>query len=208
MTDERKRLAEVVFGVTLAIFAAVLAVADLGGGRYGGDEVLASNQKASAYMWYQSKSIKQSLSEGELATVRTLLEAGSITPAARPALEKRATAVQADIERYGQDKNEILLGSEKVGQAHWSQEVDGEKGKVIGARQYEELANQLGALGDIFDLSVLFLQMCLVMGAIGIVLENPPVKLLFFAGMVTLGLVGTFYTWKAYQVAAKLPHIM
>ena len=73
MTDAKKRLYEILFGVTLAVFAAVLAVADLGGGKYGGDEGLASNEKASALMWYQSKSIKQTLAEGQSETLRSLL---------------------------------------------------------------------------------------------------------------------------------------
>lgn len=186
----------------------MLAIADLGGGKYGGDEVLAANQKASAFMWYQSKSIKQSLAEGEKGTVTTLLEAGAIAAQARPAMEKRLAEIDGEIGRYKLEKNEILLGSAKVGEANWAQEVDGEKGKVIGAKQYEELANQLGGLGDVFDLAVLFLQMCLVMGAIGIVLENPPVKLAFFVGMIGMGAVGSWYTWKAYSVAATLPKII
>jgi len=186
----------------------VLAIADLGGGKYGGDEVLAANQKASAFMWYQSKSIKQSLSEGEKGTVTTLLESGAIAAQARPAMEQRLLDIEADIKRYKLEKNEILLGSEKVGEANWAQEVDGQKGRVIGAKQYEELANQLGSLGDVFDLAVLFLQMCLVMGAIGIVLENPSVKLAFFCGMLGMGSVGSWYTWKAYTVAGTLPKIL
>lgn len=159
-------------------------------------------------MWYQSKSIKQSLSEGELGTVTTLLDSGAIAEKARPAMQKRQADIGVEIKRYKLEKNEILLGSDKVGQENWAQEVDGEKGKVIGAKQYEELANQLGSLGDIFDFATLFLQMCLVMGAIGIVLENPSVKLSFFFGMLAMGSVGGFYTWKAYSVAATLPKIM
>ena len=159
-------------------------------------------------MWYQSKSIKQSLSEGDKSTVTTLLESGAIAAKARPAMEQRLADIDVEIKRYKLEKNEILLGSEKVGKENWAQEVDGEQGKVIGAKQYEELANQLGSLGDIFDFATLFLQMCLVMGAIGIVLENPSVKLSFFVGMLALGAVGGFYTWKAYSVAATLPKIL
>lgn len=170
--------------------------------------MLAANQKASAFMWYQSKSIKQSLSEGEKGTVTTLLDSGAIAEKARPAMQKRLEDIDTEIKRYKLEKNEILLGSEKVGEANWAQEVDGVKGKVIGAKQYEELANQLGTLGDVFDLAVLFLQMCLVMGAIGIVLENPPVKLAFFGGMIGLGAVGSWYTWKAYAVAGTLPKLL
>lgn len=208
MNEDRKRLYEVIFGITLAIFAAILAVADLGGGKYGGDEVLASNQKASAFMWYQSKSIKQSLSEGEQSTVNTLIQSGAIAPTARPAMEKRLADIDAEIKRYKLEKNEILLGSDKVGKEKWAQEVDGELGKVIGAKQYEDLANQLGSLGDVFDLATLFLQMCLVMGAIGIVVETPLVKIIFFCGMLSMGVVGSVYTWNAYGVAATLPKIM
>src|SRR3954463_16082186 len=69
---------ELRFGLTLAIFAAALAINDLGAGKFGDDEIKETNEKASSYMWYQSKGIKESLAEGQRDLIRTLLQAGAI----------------------------------------------------------------------------------------------------------------------------------
>lgn len=67
-------------GLTRAVFAAILAITDLGGGKYGDDEIIGTNEKANFDAWYQSKSIKQCVVEGERDLVATLLEGGVIAP--------------------------------------------------------------------------------------------------------------------------------
>lgn len=44
-------------------------------------------------------------------------------------------------------------------------------GVVMGTKEWEEKANKLYNLGDTFNLSILFLQLCLVFGAISLVLH-------------------------------------
>lgn len=195
---------EVLFGIVLAIFAAVLAVCDLGAGKYGDDELMAVNEKAAAYMWYQSKSIKESLAEGQSDLLKALIESGSIAEAAREGVGANQKALEAEVVRYGREKNEILQGSATVGQENWAQAVDGEMGKVVGATEWQKKAEQLGAAGDVFDLATLYLQLCLVLGAIGLVVHVPRMKTAFFLALVILGLVGSYYTWAAYTLAWRI----
>src|SRR5215204_4934191 len=78
--EEKGRGFEIWCGLVLALFAAVLAVTDLGAGKYGDDELIAHNEKNGAYLWYQSKGIKETLVEGQRDTLQSLVDAGSIRP--------------------------------------------------------------------------------------------------------------------------------
>ncbi len=195
---------EIIFGVVLAIFAAVLAICDLGAGKYGDDEILAANEKAGAYLWYQSKGIKQTLVEGQANFMTTMIETGSVDKSRVSAVEAEVARLRTKIDRYEKEKTEILEGSEKVGKENWVQEVDGKLGQVLGAREFDRVARELGKVGDVFDQGTLYLQMCLVMGAIGIISRQEGMKRAFFACMLLLGLLGSWYTWLAFQQAGKI----
>ncbi|HVS00290.1 MAG TPA: DUF4337 domain-containing protein, partial [Thermoanaerobaculia bacterium] len=164
--EEKGKSFEVWCGVVIALFAAVLAITDLGAGKYGDDELLAHNEKNGAYLWYQSKGIKETLVEGQRDTLQALVASGSIQPSQLPAVQALIQDLNGRADRYGKEKSEILLGSRTVGQANWVQDVDGEMGKVTGAKQWETRSSTLGAAGDTFDYSTFFLQLCLVLGAI------------------------------------------
>ena len=189
-------------GLTLAVFAAVLAVTDLGAGKYGDDELIAHNAKNGAYLWYQSKGIKETLVEGQRDTLKALVQAGSIQPAQVPAIETMIASLDADATRYGKEKKEILLGSQTVGQENWVQDVGGEMGKVIGANEWEAQAAGLEKAGDIFDIATFFLQLCLVTGAISLILQLDRMRWSFFAGMVVLGLLGSWFSVQAFLAVA------
>lgn len=193
---------EILFGIILAIFAAVLAVCDLGAGKFGDDEKLAANDKASAYLWYQSKGIKQTLVEGQANFMDSMLNSGAVDKAQQAAVAAEVARLRSKVERYEKEKTEILEGSAKVGKENWAQpDEKGELGHITGAREYEHKAAALGNVGDIYDQGTLFLQLCLVMGAIGIISRNENVKRVFFGTMVVLGLTGSWYTWQAWQAA-------
>jgi hypothetical protein len=191
-------------GLVLAVFAAVLAVTDLGAGKYGDDELIAHNQKSGAYLWYQSKGIKETLVEGQRDTLKALVQAGSIRPEQVPAIETMITSLDADATRYGKEKKEILLGSKAVGQENWAQDVGGEMGKVTGANEWEALANGLGNAGDIFDYSTFFLQLCLVAGAISLILRVDRMRWIFFSAMIVLGLIGSWFSVQAFLAVQAL----
>lgn len=202
--DQRRDRMDILFGITLAVFAASLAVCDLGGGKYGDDEILTANETAKAYAWYNTKGTKQELKTGEAEFLQSILLAGAVDKDKVAAVEGHIQSIEKKVEKYSKEKKEILLGSEKVGKENWIQDVDGELGKIVGAKQYEERAGKLGAVGDVFDSGTLFLQMCLVVGAIGIVVKLEKLKWSFYAAMLVSGVVGTIYTYFAYTAALAI----
>jgi hypothetical protein len=192
---------ETTAGLTLAVFAAALAITDLGGGKFGDDEIIGTNERANLYAWYQSKGIKQGLVEQEIDLLQALLEGGVVQPDARPALEARVETAQKKVHKYELEKAELLKGSAAVGPDGQIIEIDGQKGQVVGAEGWEAKLATLGRAGDRFDLATLWLQLCMVFGAIALVLDRPALKRAFFATMVGLGLVGSVFAVLAWQIA-------
>ena len=188
------------FGITLAIFAAALAINDLGAGKFGEDELKETNEKSSSYMWYQSKGIKDSLAEGQSDLIRTLLQANAIAADKVDELEKVASKLDAQVRRYDREKHEILLGSAAVGPDNWVQEIDGKLGQVIGSKQREQAIEKLSAAGDVFDLATLCLQLSLVLGAIGLLLRIPQGRKLTFTTVIVLGVIGSLCCLRAYLI--------
>lgn len=191
-------------GVAIALFAAVLAVTDLGAGKYGDDELIAYNEKSAAYLWYQSKGIKETLVEGQRDTLKALVQAGSIQPEQLPGIQTMIQVLDGDANRYGKEKKEILLGSKAVGQENWAQDVGGEMGKVTGAQEWQATAEALGGAGDLFDYSTFFLQICLVMGAISLILQDRKLSRTFFTTMIVLGCVGFGFAVLAFVRAGAV----
>ena len=189
---------EVLCGLTLAILAAVLAITDIGGGRFGDDEIIAHNQKTNAFSWYQAKAVKESLVEGQRDMLKVLVDSGTIPSETRGQMTKLMSSLNMEIDRYKKEKAEILLGSTKVGEAAWVTEKDGKFGKIKGALEWEREAEKLGVAGDTFDLSVLFLQICLVMGAISLILKGERMRNFFYVTMLGLGGLGSYFSIVAF----------
>ena len=204
MTEEVKEdhSFEIKCGVLIAIFAAVMALSDMFAGKYGEDEIKFINEKSSSYMWYQAKSIRETNVEGQRDLINTMIEGKSANDPAVAKLKEHTTQLTQKIERYEKEKKEILLGSSKVGEANWVQDVDGKLGQVIGAKEYEEKIEILGRAGDQFDLSNLFFQLCLVMGAISLVVKKEKLQSVFFYVMIALGVIGSIFSAVALNIAA------
>ncbi|MBL8421118.1 MAG: DUF4337 domain-containing protein [Dechloromonas sp.] len=198
---EKSSAFEMICGLTLAILAAVLAITDLGAGKYGDDEIIAHNQKANAFEWYQAKGIKESLVVGQRDLLRILLESQVIPPEAEGKMGKLLSSLETDIGRYQKERKEILLGSKAVGQENWVLDEDGKLGQVKGAREWEAETKALGAAGDTFDIATFFLQICLVMGAISLILKGKRMRNSFYGMMVLLGAVGAAYSVMAFVQA-------
>ena len=192
---------EMTCGIVLAIFATILAITDLGAGKYGDQELMVNNEKAAAYAWYNTKGVKQSLMEGEYGLLVALMESGTIDPAKAPTVSELLNDLDSDIKRYGKEKKEILLGSAAVGEENWAQDVDGVLGKIMGAKDWEKLGENLNAAGDVFNLSLLFLQICLVIGATSLLFQSRKPRWLFFMSCCILGLIGVIYSVQAYILA-------
>ena len=192
---------EIYIGLLLAVFAAVLAINDLGAGRYGDDEKIAHNKHTEMYNWFQSKSIKQSLVKGQIELMKTLEQADALRPELKEAMTANVAKLQKKIDTYEREMREIQQGSAAVGQENWAQDVNGEMGKITGAEEYKVIYEKLNDAGDIYDLATLFLQLCLVCGAISLILQGAGARKAFIAVMIVLGLIGSWYCWQAYAVA-------
>ncbi|MDP2308041.1 MAG: DUF4337 family protein [Pseudomonadota bacterium] len=202
--DGGARRFELLSGLTLALLAAVLAVVDLGGGAAGDDEIIGTNEKSSLYQWYQSKSIKQAIVEQQQGLLTALLDAGAVAPGGIDAVRAQIAAADEDVKRYDAEKRELLRGSEAVGPAGQVMEVGGEKGKIVGTEVWEVTLATLGEAGQKFDLSTLWLQLSLVLGAVSLVLHAPRLKMAFYAAMALGGVIGTAYGVMAFQVMMSL----
>jgi hypothetical protein len=191
------------FGLSVALFAAILAISDLFAGRYGDDELKYTNEKTSAYLWYQSKGIKETLVEGQRDLLQSLVAAGAIHKDHTAAIEGRIGNLSQKVERYKKEKQEILAGSRNVAAEDHVQEVDGKLGKVLGALEMEKIISILGAAGDRFDVATLFLQISLVLGAIGLLMRSLLIRRILLMVMVTLGLAGAVQSTKGLLQAME-----
>lgn len=189
------------FGLALSIFAAILALNELGGGKFGDDEIQLGNEKSKAYAWYQSKSIKESLVKGQADLVDVLIQGGAIAPDKTQSMLTLQANLKTEIQRYKKEKDEILRGSKAVGEANWAQDIDGKLGIVVGAQEIEAQQDKLSEAGDRFDFGTLFLQISLVLGAIGLIVKHDALRLYFLAGLVGLGSVGAVYCYLGYKLA-------
>jgi hypothetical protein len=193
---------ETLSGVTIALFAAVLAVNDLGAGKFGDDEMIGHNEKAEAYSWYQSKSVKQTLIDGQADLLQGLVDAGAVGADAQPVIAKQIEKLRTKSTKYDREKKEILEGSSVVGQEGWAQEDEaGNLGNITGGKQWTAKVEGLGNAGDKFDLGTLFLQISLVMGAISLVVGQPRLKQVFYGLLVAGGVIGAVFTVIAYRMA-------
>ena len=195
---------ELVCGLCLAVLAVVLAMTSLGAGRCGDDQVLAANETASAYSWYESKSVTQTVLQGQYDMLKALMASGSINTAQAPAIDRVLGGLYKDISRYKKEKSEILLGSKRVGRENWARDVGGKYGQVTGAKEWEARAGNLDRAGNVFDLAALLLQLCLVLGAISLVFEARHLRWSFFSAMLALGAAGTVISAFAFMQALKI----
>lgn len=190
-------------GVTLGIVAAIVAANSISSGRWGETEIQASNEKGTAYAWYQSKSIKESIVEGQRDNVKTLILTSGTKDTYRATLEKDLERLNKSLQRYEREKKEILLGSAGVGEANWGIVHKGSLGKVKGALEWEKDLALYSEAGDVFDLSAMFLQLSMVLGSISLLLNRVSVRNGFYNGMVGLAVVGTYYLSKAVSLVGS-----
>ncbi|MBN8219257.1 MAG: DUF4337 family protein [Spirochaetes bacterium] len=212
MEDDKKGggKLELMTGLLIALFAAILALNDLGAGHFGDDENQAITEKGNAYSWFQSKSVKQSLLKGQRDLIKELMDGGAVQKT--PAMEASLRKMEDDIVRYGAEMAAIKDGyaSATNSKAYLKldekrkSDFDKEFAPVVAAKTLEHKAEVLGNAGDRFDLGTLFLQLSLVLGAISLVIGKEKFKFGFFFAMVAMGLVGLGFSLAAYSMALPL----
>lgn len=200
--EENKNI-ELFIALLIAIFAAVLSINDLGGGRYGDDEMIAHKESAAMYEWSQAKNIKSMLCTNQLQSLSILKYTNTIQEGKEGAIDSIKSSHIKDIERYNKEIKEIRSGSANIDKKDWiiKDEKTGELGKVIGATEWKAEAEKLGEAGDKFDLASLFLQISIVFGAISLVLQKTSIRKKFLYLMIGMGIAGTYFMIHAYSLA-------
>ncbi|MEX0274124.1 MAG: DUF4337 domain-containing protein [Flavobacteriaceae bacterium] len=194
--------AEAVGGVLIAFFAALMAIAQMVNGELEEEMMIAHNKVVNYSNWYQSKSIKQSLKEGELNYLNALLEADIAQEQGTSILLKKIAETERKVRKYGAEKTEILLGSAHIPKEKWAQDLDGEMGQIVGIQEWEALADQYDRATKRFDLGMLFFQIGIVIGAVCIIIyDNPRLQKTFIIIMILSGIIGTIFSIYGYSMA-------
>ena len=196
---EKKNSLELAFGLSLAVIAALLAINELFASKYGSTELKTTNERSQSYQWYQAKSIKKNLLESHRETLQSFLDYGVIDISKTRALIENIENLNRQIQKYSKEQREILVGSKKVGKENWSQAINGRLGQVIGALELEEELTKLQYVLNQFDHATLFLQLALLIGAIGIVIRKYYFKLTSLTLTIILGLCGTAFHVIGFQ---------
>lgn len=194
--------AEAIGGVLIAFFAALMAIAQMVNGELEEEMMIAHNKVVNYSSWYQSKSIKESLKESELNYLSALLESGMVLEENKAVIDNKIQSVKQQIEKYASEKTEILIGSIQVGKANWTQDLDGEMGKITGVKEWEALTEEYDTATKKFDLAMLFFQISIVLGAVCIIIyDNPRLQKTFIVLMILSGIIGVIMSLYGYSFA-------
>ncbi len=194
--------AEAVGGVLIAFFAALMAISQMVNGELEEEMMIAHNKVVNYSSWYQSKSIKESLKESELDYLQALLNTGMVVEDKQAAIIEQVEETKGLIQKYGAEKIEILEGSANIPKADWIQDLDGELGKIVGVKEWEQLADDYDNATKKFDLGMLFFQISIVLGAVCIIIyDNPKLQKTFITLMVVFGIVGIVMSIYGYMLA-------
>ncbi|HDZ06328.1 hypothetical protein LCGC14_0148540 [marine sediment metagenome] len=194
--------AEAIGGVLIAIFAALMAISQMVNGELEEEMMIAHNNVVSYSNWYQSKSIKESLKEGELDYLKALIESGIVTEGKKSIIEQKIAEVGEKIIKYESEKTEILLGSDHVGKENWVQDIEGEMGIITGVKEWERLTKSYDYATKRFDYALLFFQICIVLGAVCIIIyDNPRLQKGLIVLMIIFGITGASLSIYGYLLA-------
>jgi hypothetical protein len=194
--------AEAIGGVLIAFFAALMAISQMVNGELEEEMMIAHNRVVNYSSWYQSKSIKESLKESELDYLSALVTSGIIPEEKIASVNTKIQSVENQIIKYGKEKNEILIGSSNTPKENWVQDLDGELGAIIGVKEWEQLAEQYDDATKKFDLGMLFFQICIVLGAVCIIIyDNPKLQKGFIVLMIVCGIIGIIMSVYGYSSA-------
>lgn len=200
--NKSEHIYEIRLAFMIAVLAAILSVVDIGAGKFGDDELVSVSKKMSAYELHHTKILKETLIEGERNLLADLVKAGAIIAKDSMIIKNRLSEFDKDLKKINKQQKEILVGSKKVGKENWAQpDTKGKLGTIKGIEEWEKQVETLGIAGDAFDLSSLFVELSLVIGAMGIIAKSKRVKTLFMYLMMFFGTFGTLFGTYAYYLA-------
>lgn len=194
--------AEALGGVLIAFFAALMAISQMVNGELEEEMMIAHNRVVNYSSWYQSKSIKESLMESELVYLETLMNTGMVMEEKSAIIVAKIEDTKEKIKKYSTEKIEILVGSANIPKEEWVQDLDGEMGKIVGVKEWEQLAGKYDNATKKFDLGMLFFQISIVLGAVCIIIyDNPKLQKAFIILMIVFGITGIVMSTYGYLLA-------
>ena len=185
----------------MAFFAATLGITEIGDKKAEAKYIVANNEKANAYQWYQAKSIKQNIVDGQKDMLQALLDLGSVAADKQPAAKRVIEQLSAKSAKYAEEKAEILGANKAEGKPEpheLSAEKKKEKEMVISATEWEGRAHKYHVMGNDYAMSALFLQLCLVLGAVSLMLHEKRIRTTLLSIFAISGVVGIVYSIIAY----------
>jgi hypothetical protein len=176
---------EGIAGILIAFFASMMAITEVVSSNVEMDRNQAEVRRIEMSNWYQSKSIKQGLQENQYDIIKITRFDNAEEK------ELLLSKIKKEIDRYKAEKNEIFKGSKSLKKEQWVQDKDGVMGVIVGVKEYENQVENLDRITPIFDISKVFFQICLVLGAVSIIIiDNPRLQKSMVALMVILGIIG------------------
>ncbi len=196
---------ETLFPLFIAIFASILAINDLLSDNVASTQIKLGNSRNDAFQWFQSKGIKEIIVKGQFDLINVLVESDAIAKEKSAHFQQMLEKLNEKKNRYHKEKKEILLGSKVVGPENWAQDIDGKMGAIIGATEYDGYLQKLELAENNFDYASMLLQISMVLGAVGIMVDQKKIKLAFFIATISIGAVGFSFTAKALLTAQEVP---
>lgn len=194
--------AEALGGVLIAFFAALMAISQMVNGELEEEMMIAHNKVVNYSSWYQSKSIKESLKEGELNYLESMVSADMVNPEKISVFTEKIDDLKIKVEKYRAEKKEILTGSANIPKEDWIQDLDGEMGKIVGIKEWEVLAEEYDIATKKFDIGMLFFQISIVLGAVCIIIyDSPKLQRMFIKLMIIFGTIGLITSIYGYILA-------
>lgn len=165
MADDKKEKWLNWLALTTLIFSAAATLSSYKGGGYSGKAMMAQNMASDQWAFYQAKSIKQHSYEldRDLLNLQVLHAPEAVQPKYHEAIERYSK----EIERYKTEKKEI----------------------ETKARDHEKIKAESQRYGGVFGLAVLYLQVGIMLAALGALLKK---KLLWIIGLAP-GVYGLVY---------------
>ena len=165
----------------IAILAALLAIASLGGGN-ATKEVFNNNILASdTFAFYQAKNIRQTDNQLAADTLETLLSLTNPSDSVRAVVQQKIDKYKSNVARY---ESEPQTG-------------EGKTELLVAAQEYQKKRDEAQRKDPNFDYSQAFLQISIVLGSVAIVAASRPVLLtaLCLGSIATILLLNGFLLW-------------
>lgn len=177
----------------IALLAAVLAVAGLGGGNATDDMIFNNIRASDTWAFFQAKNMRQTAYEIAIVEIEGDLAEPGLTPERRTRMEQQLAEHRATIARYESEPDPAAPNDPLRG--------EGKRQLRAQAEAFEAGREIASARDDSFDLAEVLLQVALVLGSVAILALNRPILVLSGA----LGLVGVLLTANGFLLFMPLP---